>query len=162
MHMIAQSHPNWFGFDILVLMNLQKWIQKESLFSSPGKVFIHFSIPGLSTAKTCLRLSTRRIWPSVCLSESRLASTARSPCCPSSKPSAGPGSPQSQRACSRQVHNMCKFFRNTSNLDDFNQGGSKGGGQRFIHGKDVFQDFYKKDLAKRLLVGKAASVDSKK
>lgn len=31
---------------------------------------------------------------------------------------------------------------------------------RFIHGKDVFEAFYKKDLAKRLLVGKSASVDS--
>ncbi|XP_042171958.1 cullin-4A isoform X3 [Oncorhynchus tshawytscha] len=28
---------------------------------------------------------------------------------------------------------------------------------RFIHGKDVFEAFYKKDLAKRLLVGKSAS-----
>lgn len=33
---------------------------------------------------------------------------------------------------------------------------------RFIHGKDVFEAFYKKDLAKRLLVGKSASVDSEK
>jgi len=33
---------------------------------------------------------------------------------------------------------------------------------RFIHGKDVFGAFYKKDLAKRLLVGKSASVDSEK
>uniref|UniRef100_A0A8C5WHG6 Cullin family profile domain-containing protein n=1 Tax=Leptobrachium leishanense TaxID=445787 RepID=A0A8C5WHG6_9ANUR len=32
----------------------------------------------------------------------------------------------------------------------------------FIHGKDVFEAFYKKDLAKRLLVGKSASVDSEK
>ena len=35
-------------------------------------------------------------------------------------------------------------------------------GSRFIHGKDVFEAFYKKDLAKRLLVGKSASVDSEK
>jgi len=33
---------------------------------------------------------------------------------------------------------------------------------RFIHGKDVFEAFYKKDLAKRLLVGKSASIDSEK
>eukprot|EP00118_Oscarella_pearsei_P010943 m.69945 g.69945 ORF g.69945 m.69945 type:complete len:795 (+) comp35648_c0_seq13:32-2416(+) len=33
---------------------------------------------------------------------------------------------------------------------------------RFIHGKDVFEAFYKKDLAKRLLVGKSASVDSER
>ena len=33
---------------------------------------------------------------------------------------------------------------------------------RFIHGKDVFEAFYKKDLAKRLLVGKSASVDAEK
>jgi len=33
---------------------------------------------------------------------------------------------------------------------------------RFVHGKDVFEAFYKKDLAKRLLVGKSASVDSEK
>ncbi|CAG0921051.1 unnamed protein product [Notodromas monacha] len=33
---------------------------------------------------------------------------------------------------------------------------------RFIHGKDVFEAFYKKDLAKRLLMGKSASVDAEK
>ncbi|XP_071837977.1 cullin-4A-like [Apostichopus japonicus] len=33
---------------------------------------------------------------------------------------------------------------------------------RFIHGKDVFEAFYKKDLAKRLLVGKSASIDAEK
>jgi len=33
---------------------------------------------------------------------------------------------------------------------------------RFIHGKDVFEAFYKILLAKRLLVGKSASVDSEK
>ena len=33
---------------------------------------------------------------------------------------------------------------------------------RFIHGKDVFEAFYKKDLAKRLLVGKSASTDAEK
>ena len=33
---------------------------------------------------------------------------------------------------------------------------------RFIHGKDVFEAFYKKDLAKRLLVGRSASVDAEK
>lgn len=33
---------------------------------------------------------------------------------------------------------------------------------RFIHGKDVFEAFYKKDLAKRLLIGKSASVDAEK
>lgn len=32
----------------------------------------------------------------------------------------------------------------------------------FIPGKDVFEAFYKKDLAKRLLVGKSASVDAEK
>lgn len=33
---------------------------------------------------------------------------------------------------------------------------------RYIHGKDVFEAFYKKDLAKRLLLGKSASFDSEK
>eukprot|EP00698_Gefionella_okellyi_P004130 TRINITY_DN13866_c0_g1_i1.p1 TRINITY_DN13866_c0_g1~~TRINITY_DN13866_c0_g1_i1.p1 ORF type:complete len:812 (+),score=199.83 TRINITY_DN13866_c0_g1_i1:196-2436(+) len=33
---------------------------------------------------------------------------------------------------------------------------------RFIHGKDVFEAFYKKDLAKRLLLGKSASFDAEK
>ncbi|XP_062522147.1 cullin-4A-like isoform X2 [Corticium candelabrum] len=33
---------------------------------------------------------------------------------------------------------------------------------RFINGKDVFEAFYKKDLAKRLLVGKSASVDAER
>jgi cullin-4 len=33
---------------------------------------------------------------------------------------------------------------------------------RYIHGKDVFEAFYKKDLAKRLLVGKSASFDLEK
>lgn len=33
---------------------------------------------------------------------------------------------------------------------------------RFIHGKDVFEAFYKKDLAKRLLLGKSASYDAEK
>jgi len=32
----------------------------------------------------------------------------------------------------------------------------------FDLGKDVFEAFYKKDLAKRLLVGKSASVDAEK
>lgn len=32
----------------------------------------------------------------------------------------------------------------------------------FSTGKDVFEAFYKKDLAKRLLVGKSASVDAEK
>lgn len=32
----------------------------------------------------------------------------------------------------------------------------------FHIGKDVFEAFYKKDLAKRLLVGKSASVDAEK
>ena len=32
----------------------------------------------------------------------------------------------------------------------------------FFIGKDVFEAFYKKDLAKRLLVGKSASVDAEK
>jgi cullin-4 len=31
-----------------------------------------------------------------------------------------------------------------------------------FQGKDVFEAFYKKDLAKRLLLGKSASVDSEK
>ena len=31
-----------------------------------------------------------------------------------------------------------------------------------VIGKDVFEAFYKKDLAKRLLVGKSASVDAEK
>eukprot|EP01125_Pyxidicula_operculata_P003515 TRINITY_DN1448_c0_g1_i1.p1 TRINITY_DN1448_c0_g1~~TRINITY_DN1448_c0_g1_i1.p1 ORF type:complete len:802 (+),score=176.26 TRINITY_DN1448_c0_g1_i1:100-2505(+) len=33
---------------------------------------------------------------------------------------------------------------------------------RFIHGKDVFEAFYKKDLAKRLLLNKCASEDAEK
>ncbi|ESO10101.1 hypothetical protein HELRODRAFT_185316 [Helobdella robusta] len=33
---------------------------------------------------------------------------------------------------------------------------------RFIHGKDVYEAFYKKDFAKRLLVGKTASDDAEK
>ena len=33
---------------------------------------------------------------------------------------------------------------------------------RFIQGKDVFEAFYKRDLAKRLLCGKSASVDAEK
>ncbi|KAE8708845.1 Cullin-4 [Hibiscus syriacus] len=33
---------------------------------------------------------------------------------------------------------------------------------RFIQGKDVFGAFYKKDLAKRLLLGKSASIDAEK
>ncbi|XP_043818471.1 cullin-4B [Dromiciops gliroides] len=33
---------------------------------------------------------------------------------------------------------------------------------RFIYGKDVFEAFYKKDLVKRLLVGKSASADAEK
>lgn len=32
----------------------------------------------------------------------------------------------------------------------------------FIQGKDVFEAFYKKDLAKRLLLGKSASIDAEK
>lgn len=33
---------------------------------------------------------------------------------------------------------------------------------RFIHGKDVFEAFYKRDLAKRLLLDRSASVDAEK
>lgn len=33
---------------------------------------------------------------------------------------------------------------------------------RFIQGKDIFEAFYKKDLAKRLLLSKSASIDSEK
>lgn len=33
---------------------------------------------------------------------------------------------------------------------------------RFVHGKDVFEAFYKKDLAKRLLLGKSASADAER
>jgi cullin-4 len=33
---------------------------------------------------------------------------------------------------------------------------------RFLSGKDVFEAFYKKDLAKRLLLGKSASIDAEK
>lgn len=33
---------------------------------------------------------------------------------------------------------------------------------RYIHGKDVFEAFYKKDLAKRLLLGKSGSIDAEK
>lgn len=53
-------------------------------------------------------------------------------------------------------------------------GGGSGGGSvesaidsalvlfRFIQGKDVFEAFYKNDLAKRLLLGKSASIDAEK
>lgn len=33
---------------------------------------------------------------------------------------------------------------------------------RFVQGKDIFEAFYKKDLAKRLLLGRSASVDAEK
>jgi len=33
---------------------------------------------------------------------------------------------------------------------------------RFVHGKDVFEAFYKKDLAKRLLLAKSASTDAER
>jgi hypothetical protein len=33
---------------------------------------------------------------------------------------------------------------------------------RFVHGKDVFEAFYKEDLAKRLLLGKSASTDAER
>lgn len=33
---------------------------------------------------------------------------------------------------------------------------------RFIHGKDVFEAFYKKDLARRLLMGRSASADAER
>jgi len=33
---------------------------------------------------------------------------------------------------------------------------------RYINGKDVFEAFYKKDLAKRLLMGKYSSIDAEK
>ncbi|EPZ30829.1 Cullin-domain-containing protein [Rozella allomycis CSF55] len=33
---------------------------------------------------------------------------------------------------------------------------------RFVQGKDIFEGFYKKDLAKRLLLGKSASIDVEK
>ena len=33
---------------------------------------------------------------------------------------------------------------------------------RYINGKDVFEAFYKKDLAKRLLLNKSASFDAEK
>eukprot|EP00958_Prasinococcus_capsulatus_P024111 scaffold3731_cov381-Prasinococcus_capsulatus_cf.AAC.3 len=33
---------------------------------------------------------------------------------------------------------------------------------RYIHGKDVFEAFYKKDLAKRLLLNRSASIDAEK
>ena len=33
---------------------------------------------------------------------------------------------------------------------------------RYISGKDVFEAFYKKDLAKRLLLGKSSSIDAEK
>jgi hypothetical protein len=34
--------------------------------------------------------------------------------------------------------------------------------RRYIQGKDVFEAFYKKDLAKRLLLNRSASVDAEK
>lgn len=33
---------------------------------------------------------------------------------------------------------------------------------RFAHGKDVFEAFYKRNLSKRLLLGRSASVDAEK
>ena len=33
---------------------------------------------------------------------------------------------------------------------------------RYIDGKDLFEAFYKKDLSKRLLFGKSASIDAEK
>ena len=33
---------------------------------------------------------------------------------------------------------------------------------RYVHGKDVFEAFYKKDLAKRLLLGRSGSIDAEK
>ena len=33
---------------------------------------------------------------------------------------------------------------------------------RFVHGKDIFEAFYKKDLAKRLLLAKSASADAER
>jgi cullin-4 len=33
---------------------------------------------------------------------------------------------------------------------------------RYINGKDVFEAFYRKDLAKRLLLGKSVSIDAEK
>ena len=33
---------------------------------------------------------------------------------------------------------------------------------RYIDGKDMFEAFYKKDLSKRLLLGKSASIDAEK
>jgi len=61
-------------------------------------------------------------------------------------------------------------------IDSKLRSGSKGGGDeelestldgvlvifRYISGKDVFEAFYKKDLAKRLLLGKSSSVDAEK
>lgn len=35
-------------------------------------------------------------------------------------------------------------------------------GSFIVQGKDVFEAFYKKDLAKRLLLGKSASIDAEK
>ena len=61
-------------------------------------------------------------------------------------------------------------------IDSKLRSGSKGGGDeelestldgvlvifRYISGKDVFEAFYKKDLAKRLLLGKSSSIDAEK
>ena len=33
---------------------------------------------------------------------------------------------------------------------------------RYVDGKDLFEAFYKKDLSKRLLLGKSASIDAEK
>nr|GFA95540.1 hypothetical protein [Tanacetum cinerariifolium]GFA98412.1 hypothetical protein [Tanacetum cinerariifolium] len=38
---------------------------------------------------------------------------------------------------------------------------NKGTSEEELEGKDVFKEFYKKDLAKRLLLGKSASSDAK-
>jgi len=61
-------------------------------------------------------------------------------------------------------------------IDSKLRSGNKGGGDeelentldevlvifRYISGKDVFEAFYKKDLAKRLLLGKSSSIDAEK
>ncbi|GAU44788.1 hypothetical protein TSUD_382860 [Trifolium subterraneum] len=72
--------------------------------------------------------------------------------------------------CNRPAELIAKF------LDDKLRAGNKGTSEeelegtldkvlvlfRFIQGKDVFEAFYKKDLAKRLLLGKSASIDAEK
>ena len=76
----------------------------------------------------------------------------------------------------RYIHYICAICPKAKYIDNKLRAGNKEATEeeldrildkimvifRFIHGKDVFEAFYKKDLAKRLLIGKSASVDAEK